>query len=102
MPPEVLTQPRPAGHPDAVIGVIYGCCAAPEVGIMVKHPPAAVVVHFCGLSSGDNEVFEHIEQRFVTLREVAYFGRPVVHLRVDVDRILAAPGRRDGFVPDPL
>ena len=36
------------------------------------------------------------------LGEVGRERRPVVHLRVDVDRVLAAPGRRQAVVPDAL
>ena len=102
MLPEVSAQPGPAGDPYTVVGIIYGRCAAPEVGIMMEHPPPAAVVYFCCLLSGDNEVIEHIEQRFVTLREVAYLGGPVIHLRVDVGRPLALPGWVEVVIPDAL
>ena len=38
----------------------------------------------------------------VKIGEVGAFGEPVVHLGIDVDRVLAAPGRIDRLVPDAL
>ena len=38
----------------------------------------------------------------MALREVGRLGRPVVHLRVDVDGVVAAPRRPDLVVPDAL
>ena len=35
-------------------------------------------------------------------RQIAWLGRPVVHLGVDVDRVLARPGRAHALVPDAL
>ena len=50
----------------------------------------------------DAEPVEQVEERLVTLRQVRDLGRPVVHLRVDVDRELAVPRRDVAVVPDPL
>ena len=41
-------------------------------------------------------------QRLHHLRQVARLGGPVVHRQVDVDRVLAVPGRIGAVVPDPL
>ena len=42
------------------------------------------------------------EQRLVQLGEVGRLGRPVVHLGVDVDRVVRAPRRPQLVVPDAL
>ena len=36
------------------------------------------------------------------LCEICAFGEPVVHLSIDVDRVLRAPGRVDRLIPDAL
>ena len=36
------------------------------------------------------------------LAQVGFFGRPVVHLRIDVDGVLTVPGRVHTVVPDAL
>ena len=43
-----------------------------------------------------------IEERGVALGQVGDLRRPVVHLRVDVDRVVRAPRRPDHVVPDAL
>ena len=52
--------------------------------------------------AGDRQLLGHPEQRLVALGEVGGIGQPVVHLEVDVGRVLAAPGRIDLLVPDAL
>ena len=48
------------------------------------------------------ELADHPEQRFGALGEVPDLGRPVVHLGVDVGRVLGIPGRIHLVVPDAL
>ena len=38
----------------------------------------------------------------MALREVRHLGGPVVHLGVDVDGVVRAPGRVEVMIPDPL
>ena len=54
------------------------------------------------LAAGDGHVVDQVEQRLVALGEVGHLHRPVVHLGVDVDGLLAVPGRLELIVPDPL
>src|SRR5690554_3989448 len=35
----------------------------------------------------------------MALRQVAHFSRPVIHLRIDVDRVVAAPRRAELVIP---
>jgi hypothetical protein len=42
--PQVLAQPRAAGGPHAVSGGVHRRRAAPEIGVVMDHPAAAVVV----------------------------------------------------------
>ena len=72
-------------------GSIDGSGNAPEVGIVMSHPSAATIHGACCLCSCLAEVAYHGEERLGCLAEVAYLCRPVVHLRIDVDGILAVP-----------
>ena len=45
---------------------------------------------------------DQVEERPGGFRQVADFGRPVVHLEIDVGGVLAVPWRRHAFVPDAL
>ncbi|MNL74748.1 hypothetical protein D3C87_2004290 [compost metagenome] len=38
----------------------------------------------------------------MTFRQIADFSRPVIHLRVNVDREFAVPGRGEAVIPDAL
>ena len=65
--------------------------------------PAAGAVHLARRSRpGDRQVLDQRRERIHRLLEIRGERRPVVHLGVDVDRVLAAPRRREAVVPDPL
>ena len=54
------------------------------------------------MRAGDRQVVERGEQRLVAFAERGRFGRPVVHLGVDVAGVLAVPRRTQLVVPDAL
>ena len=64
--------------------------------------PAAPVVHARRLCSSDAQAVDQVEQGEVTVLQTRGLRGPVVHLRVDVDRELAVPGRHEALVPDSL
>lgn len=70
---------------------------------MVQDEAAVASVHgLCdGLTAGDGGV-DQVEERLLGLGQVGNTGVPVVHLRVDVDGVLALPGRIEVVVPDAL
>ena len=75
---------------------------APDVGIVVRHP-AGGPVHGAGHLPPVGEHPPHVvKQRQVHLGQVAAFRGPVVHLRVDVDGVLAAPGGVEALAPQAL
>ncbi len=51
MLPEVPAEPRSAGNPYAVVGIVDRSCASPEIGIVMQYPPPATVVGLRGLAS---------------------------------------------------
>ena len=65
-------------------------------------PAAAAVVDPCRLASVHREAPDQVEERLVALGEVRHLGGPHVHLGIDVDRPVAAPGGAHLVVPDPL
>src|SRR5207253_5513539 len=75
---------------------------SPEIGVVVAHPTASAIVNASRARAVLNQLRNHSQQRFVTLREVRDFSRPVVHLCVDVNGVLTFPGRRHQVVPDSL
>ena len=74
----------------------------PEIGVVVGDPAAGAPMHLGGAGAGYREVLDHGHQRLDALAQVGGLGRPVVHLGIDVDRVLAAPGRVQAVVPQAL
>ena len=76
---------------------------SPYIGVVVADKALVDTVHFlsCYLSVFTDS-FEQVEQRQVALGERTAFGRPVVHLDVDVYGVTAAPCRPHILVPDTL
>ncbi len=99
--PEVVTEPGPAGRPDAV-DVVDRRGAPPVVGVVVDHPPPGAVLLPGGPRAADGQVVDQVEQGLVALAEVRALRRPVVHLDVDVGGVLAPPGGVEQLVPDAL
>jgi len=85
-----------------MIGVVDRCSTPPEVSIVVDHPTIAIVVFPCHRSASFRTLLNQPEEWLVAFREVGDLCGPVVHLSIDVDGILAAPGRFQVLVPDPL
>ena len=105
--PEVLAEPRP-GHgpagPDgiALAEVAHGRGLPPEVGVVMGHPTVGPVVDPGRFAPVDAHLLNEVEQRLVALGQIGRLGQPVVHLRVDVDRVVGTPRRTHLVVPDAL
>ena len=102
MIPQMQAQPGAAGRPETPSRAVDGRGRAPQVGVVVDDPAARAVHLPRGPRAGLGEVPHHRDQRGHAFLEPGRLGRPVVHLRVDVDRVLAAPGRVGAVVPQAL
>ena len=51
---------------------------------------------------GLGNLADQLHERFMAFRKIGRLGRPVVHLGVDVDRVLASPRRAGEFIPQSL
>ena len=103
MLPDVGAQPREAhhperrGHPHVLRGGV-----APHVGVVVRGNAAAAVHHARGVAPVGRHALQVAEQRQPAVGQAAAFRGPVVHFRVDVNGVFAAPRRVGIFVPDAL
>src|SRR5688572_29277086 len=95
--PEVLRQPcrsavpvRP--HGIALAEVAHRRRLRPDVTVVMRHPAARVVIHLRGAVPVHRDALDEVDERLVHLGEVRALRRPVVHLRVDVDRVVRTPG----------
>ncbi len=100
--PQMQREPGASQGPHPEPGRIDRSRPSPQVDVVMRHPAVAAVVDSGRLGTGDGDVLDHVEQRLVALGQIADFRRPVVHLGVDVDGVLAAPVRNDRFVPNAL
>ena len=64
-------EPGATGLPDAVVGVVDGRTAAPQIEVVMHNPSARVVMFGRGFFAGDCEILQCIEERLVALGQVA-------------------------------
>jgi hypothetical protein len=68
----------------------------------MRHPSASAIHLARGARTGHGQIRHERGQRVHRLGQVGRERRPVVHLGVDIDGVLAAPRRGHAFVPDAL
>ena len=96
-------QPRRTHHPiGGAQARILRSTVAVKIRIMVSHKALAAVHLLSGLHAVRLHPLYKIKQRHVTFREITYLRGPVVHLSIDIDRILRTPHGIEVFVPDTL
>ena len=100
--PQMLRQPRRAGRPQARSRAIAWRRESPDVADVMRHESARAVMHARGLPSRLAQRFEIVEQRLMQLGEIRHFRRPVVHLQIDVQVVVAVPRRKHAVVPQTL
>ena len=100
--PEVQGEPRSAHRPDADVSIVDRRGVAPGVDVVVEHEAAGAVHLLRRPAAAVERHPDQVEQRPGGFGQVADFRRPVVHLDVDVGRVLAVPGRCEALVPDAL
>ena len=100
--PNVLTHPRTAIVCRAPNRALTGSGKAPDIGNDVRDPAARIVVGLCGCLARLDQRLHVVEQRNVTRCEVGGLGKPVVHLDIDVEVVVAIPRRRVFLCPDSL
>ena len=105
--PEMLREPRAAHRPERPDRVPFAEVAdgrglPPEIRVVVDGPTLRAVVGPGGLRAADGHLADEVEQRAVHVGEVGGLRRPVVHLGVDVRRVVRAPRRTHHVVPDAL
>jgi len=100
--PQVHAQPCTAQGPHPVLGPVDRGRGPPQVCVVVGDPPPGPVLDLGRAGPGLGELGDHPDQGLRALGQVGRLRGPVVHLCVDVDRVLAAPGRAHLVVPEAL
>ena len=103
MPPDVGAEPRCTHRPEGRGNVaVLRVGVTPQIGVMVGDEAAAVIQLPRSALAVGHHAGQQVKQRFLALRQTTDVGGPVVHLGVDVDRILGVPRRKERIVPDAL
>ena len=68
----------------------------------MRDPTMRAVVNLGGVAASLGQLLNQVEQGFMAFGKIGRFGRPIVHLGVDVDSVLAAPRRLQVIVPQAL
>ena len=101
--PEMEGEPGPAHQPVGGAHVAVGRAGiGPDVGVVVDDEAAAAIHFLRGGSSGFREALKQVEERRVAIAETTNFGGPIVHLRVDVDRVFCPPSWSEILIPEAL
>src|SRR5690242_19193694 len=95
-------EPCSTGGPETPEWSIDRRRLSPEISVVMTDPAARAVMNTSRARSVLHQLRHHAQQRLVTLREIRRLDGPVVHLRVDVDGVLAFPRRGHQVVPDAL
>ena len=99
----MLAEPRRADLEDRPLRTArHRAGLPPDVGVVMRHPAPRAVEVFRDVGAIDAQLLGQIDQWKVALGEVGYFHRPVVDLRIAIDRPVGRPGRVQVLVPNPL
>ena len=95
-------EPGTAIRKHAPLRSIHRTRYAPDIGIMMSHPATATIHFPSRLCSRYAQILNQRIQRLRGIGEIRYLGRPVVHLRIDVDGVFAVPRRISAVIPNTL
>ena len=100
---EIPAHPRPAKRPERP--VCQSCrrgCLSPQIHIMKTRRTLTLKILLRCLPRIFQQFPVHPHQRLCQFMKITRTGHPVVHLGIDVYRIIALPGRDSVAVPDSL
>ena len=95
-------EPGSAIREHAPLRTIHRTCYAPDISVMMCHPATATIHFPSRLCSRYTQILDERIQRLRGVTEIRYLGRPVVHLRIDVDGIFTVPRCIFAVVPNAL
>ena len=100
--PHVGAEPRAPHWPKPPGSAIDGGGSTPAIGVVVGDPTLGLVVNLGSSRTGFRDLGDHVEQGLVAFGKVGLLGGPVVHFRVDVDRVFRAPRWGLTVIPEAL
>ena len=105
--PQMLTQPGPTHRPERPNWIALPKrtdrrSLSPYIGIVMGHPTPTAIVDGCSLLTDHTQITNQIDQGLMAFGQVGGFGQPVIHLGVDVQRPIGAPGWANMLIPNAL
>src|SRR5687768_9856695 len=98
----MLCQPGRSCGPEPGPWTIARRGEPPDVADVMGDETICAVVHAGRLAARLTKRLEIVEERLMQLGKIGHFGRPVVHLQIDVEVIVAVPRREHAVVPETL
>ena len=98
----MLCQPGTSIRPHAEVCSIHRSTGTPYIRIMMCHPTFSIIKNFSSLTACNCQISHHIKERFMRLTQIGYFSRPIIHLRINVNRVFTIPGSIRTMIPDTL
>src|SRR5262245_49500877 len=96
------TEPCSTQRPYSRPHTIDRNSVSPDVGIVMDHETARAIEPLRYSATVDSRPIDQVEERLMQFRKIADFGRPVVHLGIDINRVFTIPWRRELIIPDAL
>ena len=98
----MLAKPCISHRPCPTIRTVHRTRHTPQIRIMMQHP-ATTTIHSTGSFTPILAQFTyHLDEWFMKFGQVGDFRRPVIHLSLNVGRIIRSPRRLNVPVPDAL
>src|SRR5690606_31393693 len=95
----MLARPSATGDPRTPESSVYRAAHPPDVGVVMRHPTACAIHDAGCFFSCLRQFTNHLKERLMQLCEIRLLCRPVVHLGVNVNRVLTVPRRVHLIVP---
>ena len=100
--PQMLGSPCATIWPHSIISAIHRSGNTPQIGVVVGHPSLCPIKHLGCFGTCSGKVVDKREQWIVTFREICHFGRPIVHLGIDIDGVFTVPRGIHTAIPHSL
>ena len=107
--PEMLAEPSRTHRPHRIgTGILilpeisHRSGVSPDIQVVVAHPSVKSIDFPGCFPSILCCPADQVKERFLTFAQVASLSHPVIHLRVDINGIITAPGGTHPVVPDSL
>src|ERR1044071_3658115 len=98
----MLAQPPTTVIPCTPKCSVNSAIDTPNVGVMMCHPTPCTIHFLCSSLPRCRQLLYHPDQWLMHFRKIGFFCRPVIHLCINVNCVLAIPRRSEFIIPNSL